>query len=182
MNKLGERTTFCEKYSFGRLQKGYPATCFFGRPLKAYLRRSAIAISPFLFSHQHCCPSATGKHHHKAAEMMIYVDPSRPTSNRRACDRCHISKLKCIRDDDSPTCRRCQDSSSECVYSPAERPGQSPRNQGKQSVRAATMTKRRDTSNRRSGRSAIGPDVNLPSPDESNGKVSAGKQRRVIFC
>lgn len=58
--------------------------------------------------------------------MMIHVDPSRPTSSiRRACDRCHRSKQKCIRlhDSSSQSCRRCLDAGLECVYSPPSRSG-----------------------------------------------------------
>lgn len=55
---------------------------------------------------------------------MIHVDPSRQTSPiRRACDRCHRSKQRCIRlhDDSSQSCRRCLNAGLECVYSPPAR-------------------------------------------------------------
>ncbi|KAJ1326012.1 RNA polymerase II-specific transcription factor-like protein [Microdochium nivale] len=59
---------------------------------------------------------------------MIHVQPDRPCQLRRACDRCHKSKLRCIRLDDDDghdghdACQRCQHAAAECITSPASRP------------------------------------------------------------
>ncbi|KAM7203577.1 hypothetical protein V8F33_002197 [Rhypophila sp. PSN 637] len=54
---------------------------------------------------------------------MIHVNPSK-MQNRRACDRCHQAKLKCVVED-SPTqsqkCRRCKRTNTDCVFSPPSR-------------------------------------------------------------
>jgi hypothetical protein len=50
---------------------------------------------------------------------MIHVDPSKvPT--RRACNRCHQAKLKCVLDK-SRKCQRCKRSNTECTFSPPTR-------------------------------------------------------------
>ncbi|KAF3024852.1 hypothetical protein E8E14_011099 [Neopestalotiopsis sp. 37M] len=52
---------------------------------------------------------------------MIHVQPSRPYQLRRACDRCHKSKLRCLRDNEVEPCRRCQQLHVECCSSPVSR-------------------------------------------------------------
>jgi hypothetical protein len=50
---------------------------------------------------------------------MIHVNPSKmPT--RRACNRCHKAKLKCI-SDNGRKCQRCKRSDTECTFSPPTR-------------------------------------------------------------
>jgi hypothetical protein len=53
---------------------------------------------------------------------MIHFDPSKPTALRRACDRCHQSKLKCFRDSDNDSCQRCVRANVKCTSSPPTRP------------------------------------------------------------
>ncbi|KAI9146703.1 Isoflavipucine cluster transcription factor [Paramyrothecium foliicola] len=50
---------------------------------------------------------------------MIHVNPNK-AQNRRACDRCHQSKLKCVVDG-VQKCRRCIRNDTECIFSPATR-------------------------------------------------------------
>jgi hypothetical protein len=50
---------------------------------------------------------------------MIHVNPSKvPT--RRACNRCHQAKLKCV-SDNGRKCQRCKRSNTECTFSPPTR-------------------------------------------------------------
>ncbi|KAI1813101.1 hypothetical protein GGS20DRAFT_497411 [Poronia punctata] len=53
---------------------------------------------------------------------MIHFDPTKPTPLRRACDRCHQSKLKCFRDNDNEDCQRCMRANVKCTSSPPTRP------------------------------------------------------------
>lgn len=54
---------------------------------------------------------------------MIHVQPARQYQLRRACDRCHKSKLRCLRsNDDDEACQRCLHAAVECVSSPAAKP------------------------------------------------------------
>ncbi|KAI1392120.1 uncharacterized protein F4822DRAFT_115796 [Hypoxylon trugodes] len=48
---------------------------------------------------------------------MIHFHPDQQHQLRRACDRCHRSKLKCFRDHDEP-CQRCLRANVRCVSSP----------------------------------------------------------------
>ncbi|KAI1771027.1 hypothetical protein F4818DRAFT_430923 [Hypoxylon cercidicola] len=50
---------------------------------------------------------------------MIHVNPAK-RQNRRACDRCHQAKLKCVREGNRK-CRRCERNDSECIFSPPTR-------------------------------------------------------------
>ncbi|KAI1475797.1 hypothetical protein F4774DRAFT_272314 [Daldinia eschscholtzii] len=50
--------------------------------------------------------------------MMIHFQPIRQNQLRRACDRCHRSKSKCLRDNDDERCQRCIRANAECVSSP----------------------------------------------------------------
>jgi hypothetical protein len=50
---------------------------------------------------------------------MIHVNPSK-VATRRACNRCHQAKLKCILDS-SRRCQRCKQSNSDCTFSPPTR-------------------------------------------------------------
>jgi hypothetical protein len=50
---------------------------------------------------------------------MIHVNPSK-VATRRACNRCHQTKLKCIVDS-GRKCKRCKQSNSECTFSPPNR-------------------------------------------------------------
>ncbi|KAI8627367.1 hypothetical protein F5Y19DRAFT_442809 [Xylariaceae sp. FL1651] len=49
---------------------------------------------------------------------MIHVEPSRRTQLRRACDRCHQAKLRCLRDDNINGCQRCLHAKVDCLFSP----------------------------------------------------------------
>ncbi|KAI0853596.1 hypothetical protein F5Y00DRAFT_225045 [Daldinia vernicosa] len=49
---------------------------------------------------------------------MIHFQPIRQNQLRRACDRCHRSKSKCLRDNDDEPCQRCSRANAECVSSP----------------------------------------------------------------
>ncbi|KAI0433527.1 hypothetical protein F5Y09DRAFT_63530 [Xylaria sp. FL1042] len=49
---------------------------------------------------------------------MIQLDSSKQASVRRACDRCHRSKLKCSREIDEEKCQRCLRANVECIFSP----------------------------------------------------------------
>ncbi|KAI1738083.1 hypothetical protein F4680DRAFT_198934 [Xylaria scruposa] len=49
---------------------------------------------------------------------MIQFDFSKQTGLRRACDRCHHSKLKCSREIDAEKCQRCLRADVECTFSP----------------------------------------------------------------
>lgn len=54
---------------------------------------------------------------------VIHVNPSK-MQNRRACDRCHQAKLKCVVEDGQlpmPKCRRCKRTNTECTFSPPSR-------------------------------------------------------------
>lgn len=54
---------------------------------------------------------------------MILVNPSK-MQNRRACDRCHQAKLKCVVEDSQTStqkCRRCKRTNTDCVFSPPSR-------------------------------------------------------------
>ncbi|KXJ85212.1 hypothetical protein Micbo1qcDRAFT_223663 [Microdochium bolleyi] len=54
---------------------------------------------------------------------MIHVQPARQYQLRRACDRCHKSKLRCLREnDDDDACQRCLQAAVPCSSSPASRP------------------------------------------------------------
>ncbi|KAI0545984.1 hypothetical protein F4679DRAFT_558986 [Xylaria curta] len=50
---------------------------------------------------------------------MIQFDFSKQTGLRRACDRCHHSKLKCSKEIDAEKCQRCLRADVECIFSPA---------------------------------------------------------------
>jgi hypothetical protein len=50
---------------------------------------------------------------------MIHVNPSK-VATRRACNRCHQAKLKCIVES-SRRCQRCKQSNSDCTFSPPTR-------------------------------------------------------------
>ncbi|KAI1472376.1 uncharacterized protein F4812DRAFT_11244 [Daldinia caldariorum] len=54
----------------------------------------------------------------EAGSIMIHFQPIRQNQLRRACDKCHRSKLKCIRDNDDEPCQRCIRANAECVSSP----------------------------------------------------------------
>ncbi|KAI1648783.1 uncharacterized protein F4817DRAFT_54362 [Daldinia loculata] len=49
---------------------------------------------------------------------MIHFQPIRQNQLRRACDRCHRSKSKCLRDNDDEPCQRCIRANAECISSP----------------------------------------------------------------
>ncbi|KAI0974603.1 hypothetical protein F4678DRAFT_458564 [Xylaria arbuscula] len=57
---------------------------------------------------------------------MIHFDSSRQSFLRRACDRCHQSKLKCSKDIDQEKCQRCLRADVDCTFSP---PASAPRRQ-----------------------------------------------------
>lgn len=50
---------------------------------------------------------------------MIHVNPSR-AQNRRACNRCHQAKLKCVLEG-GRKCQRCKRTNTECTFSPPTR-------------------------------------------------------------
>ena len=50
---------------------------------------------------------------------MIHVNPSK-VQTRRACNRCHQAKLKCVSEGDRK-CQRCKRSNTECTFSPPSR-------------------------------------------------------------
>lgn len=61
---------------------------------------------------------------HKVNPAMIHVNPGSKTQNRRACNRCHQAKLKCVVEDGQlqpQKCRRCKRTNAECIFSPASR-------------------------------------------------------------
>ncbi|KAI1749858.1 hypothetical protein F4782DRAFT_511795 [Xylaria castorea] len=49
---------------------------------------------------------------------MIQFDSSKQTCLRRACNRCHQSKLKCSKEIDEDKCQRCLRADVECTFSP----------------------------------------------------------------
>jgi hypothetical protein len=50
---------------------------------------------------------------------MIHVNPSK-VQTRRACNRCHQAKLKCVLDN-GRKCQRCKRANSDCTFSPPSR-------------------------------------------------------------
>lgn len=53
---------------------------------------------------------------------MIHVNPAK-AQTRRACDRCHHAKLKCLVEDSQleQKCRRCKRTNADCIFSPPSR-------------------------------------------------------------
>ncbi|KAI1089538.1 hypothetical protein F5B19DRAFT_466987 [Rostrohypoxylon terebratum] len=57
-----------------------------------------------------------------SASVMIHFQPDKQLQLMRACDRCHQSKSKCLRDSDDEPCQRCFRANADCVSSrPASR-------------------------------------------------------------
>ncbi|KAI1445639.1 hypothetical protein F5Y02DRAFT_385850 [Annulohypoxylon stygium] len=53
-----------------------------------------------------------------SANVMIHFQPDKQFQLRRACDRCHRSKSKCLRDSDDEPCQRCFRANADCISSP----------------------------------------------------------------
>ncbi|KAL1845687.1 hypothetical protein Daus18300_014474 [Diaporthe australafricana] len=100
---------------------------------------------------------------------------------RRACDRCHRSKQKCIRlhDDSGQSCRRCLDAGLGCVYSP---PTTRSNNRGVEGAGPAAAAARDGSAAQAVMHAAASPDprMHVHAPSDSASVVAdAGEDTRL---